>query len=69
MKGIDITFVHYGIRKEDMQIIDSVCNDYQIDEYWLKENILKKYHEGKTNDIEFSEKSVRKIIDKAVQKL
>jgi len=68
-KGIDITFVHYGIHKEDMQIIETLCTEHAIEAEWLKEEIIKKFHENKINDNEINEKSVKKIIEKAIQKI
>lgn len=42
-KGIDSTFLHYGVRKEDMALIEQSCQDVDIDAEWLKDNILKPY--------------------------
>ena len=45
-KGLDGTFMHYGIRNEDMRIIQDICDKNEINFDWFKENILKEY--GKT---------------------
>lgn len=47
-KGIDSVFLHYGVRKEDMELILQTCRDNDINEEWLKENILKPYNEART---------------------
>ena len=39
-KGIDSVFLHYGVRKEDMELILQTFRDKDIYEEWLKENIL-----------------------------
>ena len=40
-KGIDSTFLHYGVRNEDMSLIEQACQDSDINTEWLKEQILK----------------------------
>lgn len=36
-KGIDGVFLHYGVRKDDMELIAQACQDNDIDLEWLKE--------------------------------
>lgn len=48
-KGLDGCFLQYGIRQEDMKIVERVCEQDDIDAEWLKENILKAY-QSKKND-------------------
>ena len=38
-KGIDNTFVNYGIRKEDMAIIERLAEEAELDMDWIKEDI------------------------------
>jgi len=33
-KGLDSIFLHYGVRKEDMALIEQSCRDNDIDENW-----------------------------------
>ena len=33
-KGLDTLFVHYGIRREDMRVIEALCNEYDVDFDW-----------------------------------
>lgn len=68
-KGLDTTFLHYGIRKEDMNHIEALCAEHQLDFDWVKEDLLKEFHEKKIRNHEMDEKSVEKIIDKALQKI
>jgi hypothetical protein len=68
-KGLDTTFLHYGIRKEDMSIIESLCTAHDIDFTWIQENLLKIYHERKIKDQDIPEKDVEKMIEKALQKI
>jgi hypothetical protein len=68
-KGLDSLFIHYGIRKEDMQVIEALCADQGVDFTWLSENILKVYHEHKIRNEELDEKSLKKLLEKAIQKI
>ena len=67
-KGIDRTFLHYGIRQEDMRLIEGACTTNEIDEDWLKEQILRPYQTEKsvspTDTVE--DRNVEKILKKAL---
>lgn len=67
-KGLDRTFLHYGIRQEDMNIIEDACRDVDIDVDWMKEYILKPYNEERNNE-NIDEKRLRSILNKAIKKL
>jgi hypothetical protein len=67
-KGLDTTFIHYGIRREDMDIIEKICEDFQLDFDWIQENILKEYHNLKINNEDIDTKKIEKIIEKALNK-
>ena len=68
-KGLDTLFVHYGIRREDMQVIEALCTEYEIDFDWLQEDILKLYHEKKIRNEDLDEKALKKVLEKALQKI
>ena len=68
-KGIDSTFLHYGVRKEDMALIEQSCQDLDIDAEWLKDNILKPYNEERNNQNVVEEKKLVKILKKALKNL
>lgn len=68
-KGLDITFVHYGIRKEDISLIEALCVEHKLEFDWVKEDILKEFHERKIRNQDMDEKSVEKIIEKALLKI
>ena len=68
-KGLDTLFVHYGIRKEDMAIIEALCREFNIDPDWIREDLLKIYHEKKIKNQELDQKALVKIIEKALQKI
>jgi len=68
-KGLDNSFIHYGIRKQDMNIIAELCQKHEIDFDWLQEEILKPFHEKKVSPEEFKAEDVEKLISKALQKI
>jgi hypothetical protein len=68
-KGLDTLFVHYGIRREDMRVIEALCNEYDVDFDWLQEDILKLYHERKIRNEDLDEKALKKVLEKALQKI
>ena len=67
-KGLDRTFLHYGIRQEDMNIIEDAARDADIDADWLKEYVLKPYNEAR-NEEAVDEKKLRKILNKALKEI
>lgn len=68
-KGLDTTFVHYGIRKEDMDLISVLCTEHQLEFEWVKEELLKEFHERKIRNQDVDEKLLEKIIEKALTKI
>lgn len=64
-KGIDATFLHYGTKQDDMQLIVQACTDSDIDPEWLKECILKPYNEERNNFVD--EKKLKSILKKALK--
>ena len=67
-KGLDRTFLHYGIRQEDMNIIEEAARSADIDPEWMKEYILKPYNEAR-NEESIDEKKLRKILNKALKEV
>ena len=67
-KGLDNCFLHYGIRQEDMNIIEEACRQADVDAEWMKENILKPYNEAR-NEENADEKKLKKIVNNAIKKL
>lgn len=67
-KGLDKDFLRYGIRENDLNIIDNICREQNVDPEWMKEYILRVYHE-KRNEDEFisTQKEVIKILKQALK--
>jgi hypothetical protein len=68
-KGLDTTFLHYGIRKDDMSLIETLCTNHQIDFEWVNEELLKEFHDKKISSQEIDDKNIERLIDKALQKI
>lgn len=68
-KGLDTTFIHYGIRKEDMSLIETLCTQNNLEFDWVKEELLKEFHEKKISNHDMDDKILEKLIDKALQKI
>ena len=68
-KGLDTLFVHYGIRKNDMQVIETLCKEAEVDFDWLKDNLLKTFHEKKIKNEDLDEKALKKLLEKAILKI
>lgn len=65
-KGLDGKFLHYGIRKEDLELIRTLCEKHEIDFDWMSEEILRKYHATKVERIEMNDEETEKIIAEAI---
>lgn len=68
-KGLDSKFLHYGIRKDDLAMIQAICDAEHIDFDWLSEEILKVYHAKKVEKIELDDATAEDIIRAAIQKI
>lgn len=68
-KGIDQKFVHYGIRKEDLAMIEAICEAEDVDFDWLSEEILKAYHARKVDSIEIGDAETEDIIQAAINRI
>ena len=68
-KSLDRTFLNYGIRQEDTQLIESACQSEGIDAEWLKDYILKPFQGERNNQNEsrLAEKKVTRILKKAIK--
>ena len=40
-KGLDNKFLHYGIRKEDLDLIETLCEKHNVSFDWFCEEILR----------------------------
>lgn len=68
-KGLDRSFLHYGIREEDLKVIRELCVKHGILEEWLVEEVLKKYHEARVRDIELRGETVERVVESALEKV
>jgi len=67
-KGIDVTFVHQGIRQDDLAILEIIAKEQGIDFDWVQ-SLLKNFHEKKVKNPEIEEKEIAKLIEEHLQKI
>ena len=70
-KGLDSTFLNYGIKLDDMMLIERACQSEGIDADWLKDCILKPFQDERNNQNEanLDEKKVARILKKALKEI
>lgn len=68
-KGLDASFVHYGIRQSDLNLLEELAVKHGLDFSWIQTEILKVYHEQKVKDPDLDDVGLRKILEKALGKL
>lgn len=68
-KGLDTTFLHFGVRREDMSLIETICLNHGLDADWVKEDLLREFHEKKVSKQDIDDRSIERLIDKALQKI
>jgi hypothetical protein len=52
-----------------MQVIEVLCQEYEVEFDWLQEDILRLYHEKKIRNEDLDEKALKKVLEKALQKI
>ncbi len=67
-KGLDAAFIHYGIRRMDLDLLESLAQSQDLDFTWIQEEILKVYHEQKAKDPDLDESAFKKIVEKAINR-
>ena len=68
-KSLDATFLHYGVKKEDMELIEQTCQTNDIDIEWFKEYILKAYNNERNNQNFVEEIKRKRILKTALKNL
>ncbi len=68
-KAIDRTFLQYGVRKEDMELIEQTCQTNDIDAEWFKEYILKAYNDERNNQNFVEERKRTRILKTALKNM
>ena len=68
-KGRDRNFLHYGIRKTDLDLIRELCAKHDLNAEWVTEEILKVYHERKVDAIDMSDADAIDVVNTATHNL
>ncbi|MCC5946643.1 MAG: hypothetical protein JJT94_17055 [Bernardetiaceae bacterium] len=67
-QGIDRTFLQFGIRTDDMQIIKDIAAEHEVNFEWLQ-NLLEDFYSKKVKNQNLEDKHIEKIVTKALKKL
>ena len=67
-KGLDATFVHYGIRKDDLALIHRLAQDAGLPEEWL-DGVLKAYHEKKVRNEPLEDKDIQRLLNEQLDRI
>jgi len=68
-KGLDSTFVQYGIRADDLRLIETLALEHGLDFEWVQQELLRAFHEARNRTHDLGEADVEKLIEKALTKL
>ena len=68
-KSVDKCFMQYGIRTEDMELIERYCRDECIDADWLREYILEPYKNLSNQEGGIDDRKIKSIINKALKQI
>lgn len=67
--NIDASFLRYGVRSDDLEVIRRLSTEEGMDPDWLTEQILKVYHEREVEGKEPTDQEGRRLIGKAIKQL
>lgn len=67
-KGLDATFVHYGIRKDDLALIHRLAHEAGLPEEWL-DGVLKAYHEKKVRNESLEDKDIQRLLNEQLDRI
>lgn len=68
-KGLDPTFIKYGISQSDLSIIEDVCQVDDVDRDWLEQLILAPCQEYRNSGKNLNAEATCKIIKDALKQL
>lgn len=67
-KSIDNTFIQYGIRKDDMAILEVLAQKHHIDFAWLQ-SLFRSLNTEKLKHEELDEKMLERLLESALQNI
>ncbi len=67
-KALDNTFIQYGIRKDDMALVEMLARKHGLDFDWVQA-LLKSLHAEKVKNEEPDDKTVERIIEAALERV
>jgi len=67
-KTIDSTLVHFGIRKDDLQLIETIAHQHGLNPEWVK-GLLGSYQSASTGEKPLDDAALKKLLDKELQNI
>jgi hypothetical protein len=67
-KDLDTTFIHYGIRKDDMVLVEMLARKHGIDADWLRD-FLRALHKERAVQDDFDDKAIERVMEQALKRL
>ncbi|MFY7999503.1 MAG: hypothetical protein ACOVSW_12975 [Candidatus Kapaibacteriota bacterium] len=67
-KTLDNTFIQYGIRNNDMALVEMLARKHGLDFDWVQ-SLLKNLHAEKVKNEEPDDKTVERIIEAALERI
>jgi hypothetical protein len=67
-KNLDASFLQYGVRKDDMALLEILARERGLDFGWTL-GLLKSVHAEKIKNDDLDDKALEKIIEQSLQRL
>ncbi len=67
-KTIDATFIQYGIRADDLQVIESLAIKYDLETDKIRE-LLREFHDKRIKQEDLDETKIRRFLESYLNRL
>jgi hypothetical protein len=67
-KDLDTTFIQYGIRKDDMVLVEMLSLKHGIDADWLRD-LLRALHKERAVQDDIDDKAIERVMEQALKRL
>jgi hypothetical protein len=64
-KGVENTFVQYGIRKDDLALLEILAQKHRVDFAWLQ-GLFRSLNTEKLKHEEIDEKTIERLMESAL---
>lgn len=67
-KGVDNTFVQYGVRKDDLALLEMLAQKHHVDFAWLQ-GLFRSLNTEKLKHEEIDDKTIERLMESALANL